>query len=128
MNTHDFITNKMLDRVRQLVGLYESQSEFGRITGLTRQTVSFILTKNIKNLSFTTIYHIVSGTGCNADWLVLGKGAPFSQKGSKSQEDTTKEEVIIALNDLVSSIQEDEPVDLKEIVETISLVTRYATK
>jgi len=108
----------LLNRIIQLVGLYDTQSEFARVTGLTRQSISIIVSKTVKNLSFTTIYQIAKGTGCNVEWLILGIGHPFS-KTKDSSDIIEEKDLIVNLNNVIDTIRND---DILKTKETITLI------
>jgi DNA-binding Xre family transcriptional regulator len=92
----------MLERVAHLAELYESQSEFARQVGITRQSASVILQGGTKNLAYNTLAGIIKGTGCNPGWLLFGEGVPFG----KEQLAEKKEERLHDLDALVNILNE----------------------
>lgn len=84
-NETNELTKALIKRIRALVDTYDSQSEFGRETELTRSTVSAIVNERIENLSFVVIRKIIEGTGCSERWLVSGSG-PMFPSGTQSAQ------------------------------------------
>lgn len=57
--------------------MYNTQSEFAEVTGLSDSFVSAIKKGKIGKPSVDKLSKIIKGTGCNANWLVAGNGNAF---------------------------------------------------
>lgn len=77
MSDIDPAAQALSERIGQLANHYASKAEFARVCGLSRQVVYMITGQDIQNISFTVLRKIIRGTGCDANWLMLGAGDPY---------------------------------------------------
>lgn len=98
----DEVLKDFLERISHLIKLYDSYAEFARVVNISRQVPTMIINGDIKNLSFNLINKIVRGTGCNANWLLTGKGGPFD----KRDDDLKTKEALVSIDSIFETFKD----------------------